>query len=111
VLELLANVLMLAGGFTAVIGGTLGNLILFRYLRAPAGSDRKQRSLAALKFAYSLSQSAALAAMGLVILLVGAAVGFGVPIWAPALPAGMLAGAVASAWYARRLARRLSNSA
>ena len=97
---------MFVGGLIALTGGTLAWVIWIRYLRAPALPDRKGRSIAMLQALYLGLLAAAIGAAGMMCILIGGAIGYGIPWWGPTLPLALLAGCLGTATYARQLARQ-----
>ena len=59
-----------------------------------------------LQAIYLVLLAAAIGAAGIACILIGGAIGYGIPWWGPTLPLALLAGCLGAAAYARQLARQ-----
>jgi len=101
--ESLALELMTVGGAIAVISPIGGYVALFRLLRAQRrlAGNRTKVLVASFEYMYWVLLFAMITAGGLVLLVLGGVVGYGVAAWAPALPGGLLIGSALVAAYVR----------
>jgi len=104
--------LMTLGAAIGAIGPIGGYVALFRLLRAQRrlAGNRARVLVATYQYTYWLTLFAVITAGGLVLLVLGGVIGYGVAIWAPALPGGLLIGSALVAAYARWKLVRLRTS-
>ncbi len=110
--EWLALAMVTVGVLIVSIGTAGANIAGFHLLRGQRvlAGDKAKRDIATLEYASSMLVFAMIAVGGIVLLLVGEVIGFGVVWWAPALPGGLLVAVALVAAYMRWLLRRLRDS-
>jgi len=106
----LATIVAVTGLLITAIGVVGVNVVFFRYL--PKLSDRHLMHAApsaAFEFVLRLLLFAAIAAIGLTILLLGLVLAGGLAAWAPLAPLSLIVLMLPPAWYAWWHLRRVKN--
>jgi hypothetical protein len=111
--ELVGDGFMIAGALVSVGGAIRAYYAGFRFARSSYGvqADKQSRDVASLEFVYSMLLASLVTEGGLVVLLLGAVIGFGVAVWAPAVPIGLALGTLVTREIARRRLAQLRRSA
>jgi hypothetical protein len=110
--ESLALGMVIVGALIAVIGPIGAGIAVLRLVdaqRVLAGNPTNRRA-ATFDGAYWMLLFAVVTSAGLLLLVLGGAIGFGLAGWAPVLPGGMLVLAAIGAGYARWELVRLRSS-
>jgi hypothetical protein len=111
--EWVGDGLMIAGALVSVGGAIRAYYAGFRFARAIHGvhAHKQSRDIATLAFVYSTLLASLVTEGGLVVLIVGAVIGFGVAVWAPAVPIGLALVTLVTREIARRRLAQLRRSA
>ncbi len=97
----IASGVMLAGGLTAQVAATGAGFVLLRFLLRGPKDVHRLRSEASLIATYWMLVFAAIAAAGLVVLIVAGVISYGFERWATALPVFLLLGTIGLARFVR----------
>lgn len=108
----IADGLIVVGALVAVAGAIRATLAYVRHFRARmiASTDRMNRAIAAMEFAYSTSLAAIITGGGIAVLVAGLVIGSGVRAWTILMPVGLAAGGALNAWLSRRTIDKLRKS-
>ena len=104
--------LIVVGALVAVGGATRATLAYVRYFRERkiASTDRMNRAIAGMEFAYSTSLAAVITGGGIAVLVAGLVIGSGVRAWTILAPIGLAIGGAFNAWVLRRTIDKLRKS-
>jgi hypothetical protein len=104
---LIAVGVLVAGG--GAIRATSAYMRYFRE-RKIASTDRMNRAIAGMEFAYSTSLAAVITGGGIAVLVAGLVIGGGVKVWTILMPVGLIAGGALNASLSRRTIDKLRRS-